>query len=77
MLVVDMYGKKFGNLKVIKPSKRVNKKQQMFWICRCDCGRLLRVRGDNLRSGNTTQCSYCAGGGSKTSDFIWDEVSKR
>ena len=73
MRFVDMTGKRFGNLKVIKPSRRTNKKRQMFWVCRCDCGRLLRVRGDNLQSGNTDKCSYCAGC-SKISDFIWDEL---
>lgn len=74
MRVVNMTGKRFGNLKVIKPSRRTNEKKQMFWVCRCDCGRLLRVRSDNLRSGNTSQCSYCSGRGGKISDFICDEV---
>jgi len=29
---------------------------QPYFLCRCDCGRELSVRGANLRSGNTTSC---------------------
>lgn len=58
----DIKGQKFGSLTVIQRSSRRNAKQQLYWICRCDCGRLLVVRGDNLRNGISTKCSICARG---------------
>ena len=67
--IKDMVGQKFGGLTVIKKSSRENAKHQVYWICRCLCGRLLVVRGDNLRSGNTKQCTVCANNG-KNSNFV-------
>ena len=73
--VTDMTGMQFGDgrLTVIGLAKRRNTKCQAFWICKCTCGRILTVRGDNLRRGNTTQCSVCktenGGRGGKSSDF--------
>lgn len=55
----DLKDKRFGSLLVIKRSSRINKKQQVFWICECTCGRFLIVRGDRLRDGTATQCSVC------------------
>lgn len=55
----DMKNQKFGRLTALQRSPRTNPKGQAYWICRCDCGRLLVVRGDNLRRGNATQCSAC------------------
>jgi len=48
-----MIGKNFGRLKVLKishPNKRVT------WLCLCDCGNKVIVRGDGLKSGNTKSC---------------------
>lgn len=56
----DMTGMKFGHLTVIRESPLKNAKGQTYWICKCDCGNLLHVRGDNLRIGNTQNCSECA-----------------
>ena len=69
MIVKDMKGQKFGSLTVIQRSPRRNAKQQVYWICRCDCGRLLVVRGDLLRCENSTQCSVCNGKG-RSSRFV-------
>lgn len=32
----------------------------VYWLCRCDCTRVVRVRGDNLRKGISKQCMICA-----------------
>lgn len=68
----DMIGKKFGHLKVIGRSKRMDAKQRAFWVCRCDCEMLIEVRGDNLRRGITVACSLCHQGmvGGKPSVFV-------
>ena len=51
------------SLEFIKTSSRKNKKYQAFWICRCNCGRLIDVRADTVQRGTTTQCSICHGAG--------------
>jgi hypothetical protein len=66
----DMHEMRFGRLKVIGISSRRGAKGQVYWRCECDCGRLLDVRGDNLRRGNSTQCSDCYNGCGHGSAFI-------
>jgi hypothetical protein len=53
--IIDMIGLKFGKLTVIGRST-VRKKGGASWVCKCDCGKEAIVRGDSLRSGNTTSC---------------------
>lgn len=42
-------GKKYGRLTVLK--KGTSKKGRAYWICQCDCGKIIEVSGTNLRSG--------------------------
>lgn len=56
---IDMTGKRFGLLTVIEqaedqisPSGRHHK----MWVCKCDCGKIKTINGDNLRGGNTISC---------------------
>ena len=53
--VKDLTGMKFGRLTVIKECGR-DKYGQALWLCRCECGNKVVVRGGNLRRGNTTSC---------------------
>ena len=53
--LIDLTGKKFGRLTVIrrdftKPSRKA------MWLCVCDCGKELIVGGDHLRSGHSKSC---------------------
>lgn len=48
---IDMTGKKFGHLVVLRPGER-----HLYWLCRCDCGKEKEIRGGNLRSGVTRSC---------------------
>jgi hypothetical protein len=50
----DETGKKHGKLRVLRFDEM--RKGQPYFLCRCDCGREISVRGANLRSGNTTSC---------------------
>ncbi len=58
--VVDIKGKKFGHLTVIKRAGST-KNGVAKWICKCDCGNPneIEVLGSNLRNGHTTSCG-CA-----------------
>lgn len=46
-------GQRFGSLTVIG---LVNIPEESVWLCLCDCGKFVRVKGGNLRSGNTRSC---------------------
>lgn len=50
----DLTGNNFGRLLVLRFVKRVNK--NILWECKCDCGKVLEVRGSNLITGGTKSC---------------------
>ena len=52
--LVDLTGRKIDRLTVIKRDGSQNKKAT--WLCKCDCGREIRVLGVSLTSGNTKSC---------------------
>lgn len=52
---IDLTGKKFGKLLVIKQSD-LYKNNHILWVCKCECGNEYLVRGQSLRSGKTTHC---------------------
>lgn len=47
-------GKKFGLLTPIEFSYTDNRKT--YWICKCDCGNIKKVRADHLKSGTVVSC---------------------
>ena len=53
--LIDLTNQKFGHLTVLR---RDNADIKGFarWICQCDCGNIVSIRGDHLRSGNTISC---------------------
>lgn len=57
---IDMSGKRYGRLTVlpISESRRnsTGKHTELFWLCRCDCGKELYVRADSLRRNLTRSC---------------------
>lgn len=53
-LLIDLTGKRFGKLTVLKKSS--NRGEKVRWLCKCDCGTILEVEGANLKSGHTTSC---------------------
>jgi hypothetical protein len=52
---VDMVGKKFGRLLVLKRAEN-DKYGNAFWVCQCECGNVVRVKGQSLRRGHTKSC---------------------
>ncbi len=55
---IDLIGKRFGRLLVIKQSDVV-KNSQARWICQCDCGNIKTIVGSSLRRGVSNSCG-CA-----------------
>ena len=53
---IDLTGQQFGRLTVIKEDPTRDKKGNVKWICKCDCGNIVSVRGDKLRNGHTRSC---------------------
>lgn len=55
----ELIGDKFGRLLVIKQAEDYIKpsgRHEAQWLCKCDCGNEVIVRGDSLRTGNTQSC---------------------
>ena len=51
---LDLSGQRFGRLIVI--GRDESRSGKVFWRCECDCGKIITVQANNLRSGNTTSC---------------------
>ena len=52
--LIDLTGKKFGRLTVIKRAE--NRGKQVRWLCKCDCGGETITSSQNLREGHTKSC---------------------
>ena len=52
--LIDLSGKKFGRLLVLKRGE--DRGIQPHWVCQCDCGGLAEVAGGKLRGGKTRSC---------------------
>lgn len=52
--VIDLTGKRFGRLTVIKPHR--TKGGRCGWLCKCDCGRETVATTSDLKDGNTSSC---------------------
>lgn len=62
----EMIGRKFGNWEVIKEDGKLYNRKA--YLCRCICGKLQRINGNELRRGKTKQCMECST--KKRSKFI-------
>lgn len=60
MARTEMMGSKFGRLTVIDLASRPVKAKELYWLCRCDCGKTHASRGTHLRNGNVTSCGCLA-----------------
>ena len=50
----DITGLQFGRLTVICKAKKDSR--AAFWLCECQCGKRITVKGSSLRSGHTKSC---------------------
>lgn len=51
---IDMTGRVCGRL-TVKEFDRIENKRT-YWICECECGKIVSVEGNKLRSGHTKSC---------------------
>lgn len=51
-----MIGRRFGNLVVMELLDERTQKSNLKYLCQCDCGKMSKVPGKDLRSGNTKTC---------------------
>jgi hypothetical protein len=57
--VVSLIGQQFGRLLVLERAGSIQdgpRSTSVLWLCRCDCGNLLKVRGSYLKLGHTKSC---------------------
>lgn len=54
MKIIDLSGKKFGRLTVIKQAGKKNNK--ITWLCKCDCGNEKIVKGIDLKRQHVKSC---------------------
>ena len=55
----DLTNLVFGKLQVLKRGKTCktpNGSTRVYWICKCECGNIIEVCGNSLKSNNTTSC---------------------
>lgn len=57
-MIVDITGRKYGRLTVIRRSDSKIQKC-ITWDCRCDCGQSIKVKGKDLKSGKIKECKTC------------------
>ena len=60
MRKIDLTGKVFGNLTVLRESG-VDKHGSVVWECKCTCGNLAETRGYCLTNGTTASCGCLKG----------------
>lgn len=68
-------GKTYGILNVIKFDHK-DKKGNLYYSCKCQCGRKVVVRSSDLLGGKTTSCGCLSGKRNKMQSFRGFNVSK-
>jgi hypothetical protein len=61
-------GQRFGRLRVVRQCGIAKKRGRMY-VCRCDCGRRVKVQGRHLRSGETQSCGCLYRDSRRTANF--------
>lgn len=51
---IDLTGQRFGMLSVLHRSEQTH--SRVYWSCRCDCGRVIEISGNNLKQGHHVSC---------------------
>lgn len=54
--LIDLTGRRFGRLVVVKLVGRRGYNQRHHWLCRCDCGSSKVIAGQALKAGATRSC---------------------
>jgi hypothetical protein len=70
--IKDLTNQKHGYLTVLRENGRT-KRQQVKWLCECDCGKKTTVIGKNLLNGNTESCG-CRRELNQRQGIAWEEL---
>lgn len=54
--LIDLTGQRFGRYLVTARGQSRPGEKRAYWLCRCDCGSEVVVRGKNLRNGTSRSC---------------------
>lgn len=75
--VNEMIGRKFGKLTVLSEAPKDNNmaNRSLRYICKCDCGNIIIVNGNSLRTGHTTSCG-CSRKGKSIKDLTNQKFGK-
>ena len=80
---LDLRGQVFHRLTVLRENGR-DKYNRVLWLCRCECGKEVVVRDDNLRNENTKSCGCYQREASTTHGMhktrlysVWQSMLKR
>lgn len=57
--IENLSGRRFGRL-IVTGFAGITTDKKYAWHCACDCGKKTAVRGETLKSGNTTSCGCLA-----------------
>lgn len=59
---IDLTGTRYDRLLVLKRGEHYVLKNHTgyYWICQCDCGKVVKIKGEHLRSGDTHSCGCYA-----------------
>lgn len=52
----NLIGKKFGRLNVVEFVEYSKSGHTGIWLCKCECGKRISVRGNNIKNGHTRSC---------------------
>ena len=55
----EMIGKRFGKLIVQKRSEKKGSNGELYWLCQCDCGNIIEVRGHSLKRKDENRTVSC------------------
>ena len=53
---VDLTGRRFGRLTVVRSDGQRKPKGNYYWLCRCECGAEKAVKNSHLMDGTTVSC---------------------
>lgn len=54
--IVDLTLKRFGRLVALRKGAKKENRSTSYWECACDCGNVVSIRIDHLRSGKIQSC---------------------
>ena len=59
MARIDLTGQRYGKLLVLYPGDSITRKsgvKKSTWVCQCDCGKIVTIQTESIRSGRAHSC---------------------